>query len=386
MENIVERSGNFSGAKHPLVLRIHLKVVALGLLVAVQLLPNLAHANSTLAQPVRALLASTEMRRKLTVFDSRSLVVANEFARKLYWINDEEVLFLGYEVAPGASPGNDRELIDYRVSIWNVRTNTIRVLQDFGRDYPSTCFSDGHVLLRARTKDGVLRTYYGDTGAVELAAPDQKFHDLFCRPLDKVHPLPTWTQGRDIRWLQRIDAGFVDFGEISKSMKNAPLRLYKHGAKEEDGILLPLGSREVWKSFPYFAFKGAFFVESTYRLLPRPKGVPYPLYWLYQDGRLEQIVDLPWGPWRDNASSWPVPTKAGVAVVSLNANVRNARDLAHAGLYLVAHERVTKLLTTWIQATALSPNGCLLAFDSADHITEKVNVLKAIDLCQGGTK
>jgi hypothetical protein len=381
MENIVERSRNFSRARHPLVPRIHLKVVALGLLVAVQLLPNLVRADSTLAQPARALLASTEMKRKLTVFDSRSLVAANDFARKLYWISDVEVLFLGYEVAPGASPGNDRELIDYRVSIWNVRTNTIRILQDFGSDYPSTCFSDGHVLLRARSTDGVLRTYYGDTSAVKLAAPDQEFHDLFCRPLDKVHPLPTWTQGRDIRWLQKIDAGFVDFGEISKSMKNAPLRLYKHGAREKDGILLPLGSREVWKSFPYFAFKGAFFVESTYRRLPRPKGVPYPLYWLYQDGRLEQILDLPWGPWRSNASSWPMPTKAGIMIASHNANVRNAKDLAHAGLYLVGDGKVTRLLTAWIQATAVSPNGCRVAFDFANEMTEMRNTLKAIDVC-----
>lgn len=377
----MEGSRNFSRTKHLSVPGLHLKLTALGLVVAAQMLPMPAHADSHTVQSARASLASTDGKRKLTVFDSRSLVAANNFARKLYWISNEEVLFLGYEVVPGASQGSDRELVDYRVSIWNVRTNAIRILQDFGRDYPSTCFSDGHVLLRARTEDGVLRTYYGDTSAVELAAPDREFHDVFCRPLEKVHRLPKWTQGRDIRWLKRIDAGFVDFGEINKSMQNTPIRLYRHGASEKDGIVLPLGSREVWKTFPYFAFKGAFFVESTYRLLPRPKGVPYPLYWLYQDGRLEQIVDLPWGPWRNNASSWPVPTNAGVAVVSLNANVRNARDLAHAGLYLVAHGRVTKLLTTWIQATAVSPNGCLLAFDSAHRMTEKENVLKAIDLC-----
>ena len=338
------------------------------------------------AEPASARVLPTtiasEVRSEFAIVDSKAWVEADNLGKRIFWVSDEEVLFVGYGTLGRATEGHAAEIGDYQMSIWNVRSNAVRVLHEFAEGGPYPCFSEGHLLVRVRAQ-GQLQSYYGDKDSIRKMATNREFHEMFCRPVQDVPVLPRWTRERDVVWLQKVDAGFVDFGERAKGTEHGPVRFHRHGSSEREGILLPVGRRDIRRSFPYYAFKDAFFVESTYLHLPRPEGVPYPVYWLYRDGRLEKILDLPWGPWRSRGSSWPVPTKRGIVIISHNANPRNAADLRYAGLYLVTSGSVKKILTGWIQATAVSPNGCWLAFDVADRISRRANVLKAVDLCRG---
>jgi hypothetical protein len=355
-----------------------------GLLAVAATLPLWAQAGGVPAQRSRVVAQASEAKlaQRFRVWDSRAMITVRHSGKGMSWINDDEIMFVGIRIVSDPTVAHTGERVEYKLDIWNIRNGAIRTLREFGRQSIRPCFSDGHVLVWTRTKDGTHQSYYGDTNSISLAAPGKQFDGLFCRPVEQVPTLPVWTQGREIRWLERIDGGFLDFGEQRGAMENTAVRFYRHGASQHEGIQLPVGRREIATAIPYFAFKDAYFVASTYWQHPRPQGVPYPVYWLYADGRLERIVEIPWGPWRSRASSWTIPTNVGVLMVSHNFNVRNSRDLADAGLYLISGTSATRVLKAWIESVAVSPNGCKLAFDFADHVTQKVNTLRAIDLCK----
>lgn len=346
-------------------------------------------ATAAVGESQRSLLLSkqfvggTPTQPQYPIWDSKTTVRAPDSATPLFWISDEEVLFVAQRIVPDPTVPHSGEGVEYRVSIWSIPTGAIRTLYDAGRNRLRVCYSDGVVRIRVQKKDGTFDDLYGSPVKLAPREPGKTYHGILCRPEDQLAQLPAWTRGREIRLLPRIDAGFLDFGEERRAMENTPIQLYRPGAKQEEGQTLQLGRRDIENSIRYFSFKDAFFLASTYWQHPRPQGVPYPVYWLYMDGRVEQIVDIPWGPWRSRASSWPIPTKAGVAMVSHNFNVRNSRDLADAGLYLISGTSVTRVLKAWIEGTSVSPNGCRLAFDYAEYVTRKLNRLMVIDLCKG---
>lgn len=319
--------------------------------------------------------------RKYRILDSRSR--AHTFGAgdpQFFWINNDELLFLAIQVSPDASAQN-KERINYTVNRWDTRSGTISKGRDFGENSPRLCFYDGQVLYQFRRKDDSPEAYHGKLGGPERAV-DARDYSRFCRRVEESPKLPKWTGGREIRWLERINDGFVDFGDSQKWQENTRVRLYRHGAKQEEGIDLPFGRRDIAPRFPYYQFKDAFFVESHYWVHPRPKEIPYPVFWLHRDGRIEKIADVPWGPWRSRASFFVFPVRPGLVLYSHNA--RNEFDIAYAGLYLFNAGKVERIVAGWVVGTAVSPDGCKLAFTYAPTITRKDNVLQAMNLCVGG--
>lgn len=295
--------------------------------------------------------------------------------RDLYWTSNDEVIFVRVEAGAADAPHRT-----YSISVWNVRTNEIRTVLDLGRAAGSICFSAGHLLVGSYSKEEGRRSYFGSTRSLSPLPAGTKIDVASCRPRGQVPALPEWTKGRVIHRLERAEWGFLDFGDQQQILDNSPIKFYRVGAKPEEGIALPLRRRETGHLFRYFEFADAHYVESTYWQMPRPKGVPYPVYWIHRDGQVETIAEIPFGPWR-YAGSWTEPTRKGVVLASTNFNTRNERDVSHAGLYLVAGEKVTKLLSTWVNMTAVSPNGCRIAFDHAEQTTRRGNRLVAFDIC-----
>jgi hypothetical protein len=302
---------------------------------------------------------------------------------QFYWINNDELLFLAIHQSPDPS-ATKKEKLNYVVSRWHIQRGTVLQVRNFGESRPSICYYAGQVIYQFRRPDDSIEAYQGKLGDAERAV-DPNRYARFCQRLEDVPKLPAWTAGREIRWLQRIDAGFIDFGDEKKWQENTRVRFYRHGAQPETGVELPFGRRDIAPRFPYYEFRDAFFVESHYWVHPRPKEIPYPVFWLHRDGRIERIADIPWGPWRSAASFFPFPTRVGLVMASSNFNVRNSNDLAHAGIYLLSDGRVNKLLTAWIEGlgVAVSPNGCKIGFTYAPIVTRKNNILQAIDLCEG---
>jgi hypothetical protein len=320
---------------------------------------------------------------KYPVLDSLTRAHAGD--PQLFWINNDEVLFLAVRVFTDPESPN-KEGINYLVNRWNIRSGAVSKVRDFGGDRPKICYHDGQVLYQVRRRDDSFIGYHGKLGETERAVEPREFHASFCRRLKEIPSIPQWMKDREARRLERINDGFVDFGETKRWIENTPVRLYRYGEEREAGKQLPFGRREISYRFPYYEFKDAYFVVSQYWVHPRPKEIPYPVFWMYRDGRVEKIVDIPWGPWRSSASFRPFPTRAGVVMASSNFNVRDSTDLAHAGLYLLRNEGpVEKVLSAWIDGleVSVSPDGCMIAFTYARVVTRKNNVLQAMNLCSG---
>lgn len=319
---------------------------------------------------------------KYKMFESGVTVEAGRRgAGKLSWISRDEVLFVSQDVLSSRTQQNV-ERYGYKVTVWNTRTGTTQVIKNFAEDKPSICFNEGYLLIQVRRSDGTFEAQHGKLPSLSNVDPNRRYNRLLCRPMDELPRRPQWTEGREIRTLEKANAGFIDFGEEKKALENTPVVFYKSGAKHDQGVTLPFGRRDIVPRFLFYPFKGAFFVESDSHQRPRPKDVPYTVYWLNTQGQVEKITDIPWGPWR-NASVWTEPTKVGVLLISHAFNVRDSRDLKDAGVYLVTAGKVVRLSKAWVRATGVSPDGCKVAFDYAELVTDKHNVLRAIDLCKG---
>jgi len=330
--------------------------------------------------------AQTSITRELKfpTFDSSTIahtLGAND--PQFFWINNDELLFLAIRSSSDSIAPN-KERVLYAVSRWDTRTAKVSIVQDFSENLPRICFYDGYVLYQFRRKDNSIEAYHGKLGEPARSVDGKDYGQKFCRRIDETLKTPQWMEGREVRPLEQLNAGFVDFGDKQKWLENSPVRLYRFEEVQAGGILLPFGRREIEPRFPYFRFKDAFFVESTYPRVPRPKEIPYPVFWLYRDGRTEKIAEIPWGPWRERASLWIAPTSAGIVIGT--HNFRTETDLGHAGLYLQTPEGVGKVLTGWINGTVVSPDGCRIAYTYARVVTRKNNVLRAMNLCEGSRK
>jgi hypothetical protein len=344
-------------------------------------IPNVclsSEGNAFLAQFSRN---SGPVKSRFPILDSG--MAANTFGSvnpQFYWINNDELLFLAIRTSPDSSfPRKARYA--FSVSRWHTQTGSITTVREFGEIAPRLCFSEGHVLFSFRKKDDTLEGYQGRLGLEQPINPRRAYNNQFCQPMESTPALPKWTEGREIRLLEKMGAGFIDFGDTQKWLENTTVRLYKYGESALGGIQLPLGRREIKKHLPYYHFKEGFFVESDYYVETRPKDIPYPVYWLHLDGHVEKIADIPWGPWRSRSSFFVSPSKIGLLMGS--HNFVNEIDLGAAGIYLLRAGKVEKILTGWIQELVVSPDGCKVAFTFAPAVRLKNNVLKAINLCIG---
>jgi hypothetical protein len=363
--------------------RDSVRLIAVAFLAAVSLLSvNLAIAETSIWGSLKSLFGtrSDATRSKYQIYDSRTVAYTHgSNYSQFHWIDNDEIVFVAMHIVPDTSHPN-KEQVSYAIKRWNIQTGIVRLVRDFGRDRPRLCLSQGHVLISTRRQDDTFEVYHGLLGSEKADNPSRGYSYVFCRPVDQVPSLPAWTHEREIRWLERLGDGFVDFGDRRKVFEQTQLRLFRHGAKEHEGIGLPLYRRTVKPRFPHYAFQNAFFVESDWHVQPRPKDIPQPVYWLYADGRVEKIADVPWGPWR-TASLAIAPTKVGLVMAS--SNFQSTTDLGNAGLYLLKDGKVERILNGWIEglALAVSPDGCKAAFAFAPVVSMKQAILRVIDLC-----
>jgi hypothetical protein len=335
-----------------------------------------------------------------------SLPLAGEFAIKdsgtqaergtqIYWISNEEVLFGGPTGEMRRGDGVAEPIT--RVSVWNVRTNEVK---RYGELAGSLCYYEGYVVFWERdVATNRLWINYGKLGETvrqERGPAQGEFDPVTCRPIKELPERPDWTKGLALRWL-RPEHGLLVLGSGSgiDSMKNTRLS-YCPSVDKMRCVDLPLKRREA-NGFHWYDFQGAYFVWSEfffvdpshpaggYTRAPWPLDQPRPVWWLYPDGKVEVIL-LPPSPWRDGGSISFYPTLRGVFVQSHSLS---KTGLGNAGGYLVHREKITKLVEAYIENSAVSPDGCRIAYihDPYDVFPRKVRLqritLRAIELCRG---
>jgi hypothetical protein len=309
---------------------------------------------------------------------------------RIYWLNDEEVLFGGPTEETRVRKDGVAEPIN-RVSVWNIRTNQVR---RFGELAGSLCYHEGYVVFWERdVPTNRLWINYGKLGETtrqERGPAQGEFDPVTCRPIKELPPRPEWTQGLAIRWL-RPEHGLLVLGSAATTefMKNAPINYCAEGKKERC-IELPIKRRES-RGFEWVPFRGAYFVVSHYfqtdprnpsggfNLSPWPPETPMPVWWLYPDGRIEE-VKLPSGPWLQTIAA---PTAQGFTTINTYFTI------GQAGVYLIRGDKAERILEGFVEQQGVSPDGCSIAVNhdpkpletnarNNRHVT-----LKVIRLCQG---
>jgi hypothetical protein len=280
--------------------------------------------------------------------------------------------------------------------VWNTGTGDLKALGQIGG---GLCYRDGFIRYwRWRSQDGKLQResewLAGDFGSeviVESKVTDPKNLNWdTCKPYSELPPRPEWTKGLAVRWL-RPEHGLLVLGSAATSefMKNTPISYCPAGEKERC-VDTPLKRRES-RGFEWVPFKGAYFVIGDYfrvnprqpsggfNLSPWPQGLPMPVWWLYPDGRVEEIKLSP-GPWLRN---FVFPATVG------HLTIGEGPTRWEHSLYLVRGERGEPIIHGLFHSQAVSPDGCRIAINHDPRPLEtnarnyRHVTLKVIELCQG---
>ena len=247
-----------------------------------------------------------------------------------------------------------------RVTTWNVRTKDIK---RYARADAGLCYDRGNIAYRDM-ENATLRGWTSvgrHPDAVKREERAIRYEEyMTCLPYDALPPLPA--RGVEHVFVRlRPEHGVIDLGS-QRSMENTPVRLYRPEGSE--GIELPFKRREFQRgTIKFYPFRGAYFIVSSYfdpvlgyGTSPWPQGVPRPVWWLYPDGKVEQIV-IPPAIWMRGTI---VPTKAGLLAIS-NASFTLTGEPPFDGVYLIDGARGQGLLRGLLEASDVSSDGCNFA-------------------------
>jgi hypothetical protein len=282
----------------------------------------------------------------------------------LYWVSADEVLFIGPVDEYVIREDGFREHIK-RVTKWNVRTKAVT---RYGRVSGGLCYDRGNVsYYEVNFATNQRWSNYGRLdGVVAREERHIPFDSVTCLPSDQTPALPDWTKDR---WIKRLrpEHGFLDLGP-QREMKNTPIRLSRFDS--DVPIVLPIKRRDFLQiSVRFYPFRGAYFFESDYfetntkhpwggaNRGPWPRGLPRPVWWLFPDGKVEEIV-IPPAVWMAYKI---VPTKKAL-VATNNVFFTVTGEAPFDGVYVMdgkgGGERILRGVT---ESTTTSDDGCRLA-------------------------
>jgi hypothetical protein len=312
-------------------------------------------------------------------------VTASEYG-EIYWIGKNELLFqeTTNETRTRAIDGFRYRV--KRVTSWNLQTGEIKRFQALDAQF---CFHDGDVSsteVDYLTKDYKTKKYWVTHGklgnAVREEVDEAELSKYVCRKRDDLL-LPDWTKGKFV-WRLRPEDGFLVLGD-EKGDRNTPVTYHPKGLL--DGVTMPFKRREFY--FPeikFFSFKGAYFIvgdyfvpvpnhpDGGYNKSPWPSRISRPVWWLYPDGRVEEMK-VP-SVIRATSASFIFPAKTGIYIISPDYPYRD-------GLYAVTGDRVKWVLKGFIENYAVSPNGCEIAVSHNPNFTgtPERGTLKVVEVC-----
>lgn len=277
----------------------------------------------------------------------------------VFWISPDEVIFIG-PTDEQKVDGPSRQRLT-RVTTWDARTKNVRRLAaaDAG-----LCYDRGRIAYR-EIENWALRSWTSigrHPGTIPREERDIRYDEpMSCMPIDALPPLPVRSVEHDfVRLLP--EHGFIDLGQSTRWTENTAIHL-----QPPDGgrlVELPLKRREIQRgTIKFFAFKGAYFVESVYfdvargyETAPWPEGVPRAAWWLYPDGKVERMTIAP-AAW---ARGRIVPTRAGLLGMS-NAFSARGGAAASDGVYVISNGNARRVLRGSFGASAVSADGCAFA-------------------------
>lgn len=295
----------------------------------------------------------------------------------LNWLDNERIVFIGSK--PGETRvERGREFPRNDLFVWKIATGEILRHAELSNT-SGICVAPGYVRYHFE-RDGVPHVRFGEfgrTNEVELDIQAMKDGILTVGPVSCREYNPKLLKRRYGDWaLPLLEPG--EYLDRTSRHYAEPMRYFPEDGT--DPIPLPkIPNRDVISIPEYSTYLGKY----VFNELRRRSGPEFTqrLWVLDRQGKVDEIV-LPAGPWMAG-SVRGVPARGGWIVRSHALDL--GRGFGAAGVYLIEGNKVTRLMTGYPHALAVSPDGCKVATSIEVKRTEVARpTVWMIDLCAKG--
>jgi hypothetical protein len=312
--------------------------------------------------------------------------------KKLGWLDNERVIFHGYEVGKVGQPSPDdrHPLAETGLFIWDTTKDTVTKYWDIDGPVP-LCVFQGQVFFSKKIKEkaNTWLMVSGPVGKEEqrLVSDNVSVNGHSCRVSDRK---PSWMKEDKHRRLPLLEEhGYLDFGIpiwVDPTKKSEPIILHKPGSAKS--LELPLTSERVQFHSEFVEFAEVYLLKGEQRTSDAA-----PAWQLSPDGTLTKILEPRGRDWERIGWGGVHLTKKGLFLVGGRAGYDT---VGTAGAYLLVKDRPQRLFSGLVWNESVSPNGCKVAFVHVFHSqagAESAKALRAgrpgsrtlkmIDLCKG---
>lgn len=321
------------------------------------------------------------------VVDSGAWVHFGGAQERTFWLDNDRVIFVSTSsLKPGSGPN--------MLTIWTPTTGKI------GRSHRGEaikCVQKGVVAFNSRDEAGKFHLYRGTLDKLQdISSSDRNlwFDEYFdCNWTERTPlVLPYFQKLKDDNWLEIISRESVEpfaYGEA---------RYYE--SRGSTPVTLPVfADMEGNYKIKYNELRNAYFISP---------GKYYPddahyhsIWWLKRDGTVsEEPLPIPFSFVKSLPKTLPkghsqgaltfFPLKNGYLIHSGLGGTKSMTDIGLEGLYLLAENKIGKVLLGAIHGISISPDGCSVAFVHAKNTqeylsqTQPYRTVKSINFCNGG--
>jgi hypothetical protein len=326
--------------------------------------------------------------------ESRYPVLDSKFPAaeaKLGWLDNERVIFHGYEVGKVGQPSPDdgHPMAETGLFIWDTGKDTVTKYWDIDGPVP-LCVFRGQVFFskKLKGKENAWLVVSGPLGKEEqrTVSGGVSVNGHSCRVSDQK---PSWMKEDKHRRLRLLEEhGYLDFGIPSRAdpSKASPILLYQ--PNKEHGLQLPFTGEQVRLHAIYFEFANAYLLEGQ-----RETTYAGPIWLLKPDGTVTKVLEPTGKAWERMGWGHFNLTKKGLFLTGGRGDYASAGT---TGGYLLREGKPGRVIAGFVRNATVSPDGCRVAFvhvlhsqagaDSAKALREGkpgTRTLKMIDLCKG---
>ena len=294
---------------------------------------------------------------------------------KLGWIDNERVMFHGYEVGKVGQPSPDdgHPLAETGLFIWDTAKGTVTKYWDVDGPVP-LCVFQGQIFFTQKVKDkeNSWLAVTGGFGEEERKVVSHKLwiNGFSCR--ESAHK-PEWVkEDKRRRWRLLEEHGHLDFGESAPGdlAKASPILLYQPGKAQ--GIQLPFTGEQVRLHVTYSEFDNSYLLEG--RRITTDAGT---VWRLKPDGTVTKVLEPIRKPWERFGWDRFHLTKNGLF---LSGGRGSYATVGTSGGYLLASAQGTpsRLVAGTVRNEEVSPDGCKVAFVHVLHSQAGADSMKAL--------
>lgn len=300
----------------------------------------------------------------------------------LGWLDNEHVIFHGYEVGRVGKPSPDdgREFRETGLFIWDIPQNKVTKYWSIDSQV-GLCVFRGAVTFKQRAKPGqdTWNVVTGDLYGAQQRREEQKIwlNGTSCR-LNQDQPEWVVPDGHR-RWGLLEEHGYLDFGVpiwVDPSREAAPIVLYRPDSKKR--VELPLTGRQVQFNTMYVEFANVYLLKGEQRTSDA-----VPVWQLSPDGTMTKMLDPKGRDWERMGWGNVHLTKKGLFLVGGRAGYDT---VGTAGAYLLVDDHPQRLVSGLVWNESVSPDGCKVAFVHVLHSQAGADSFRALQAGKPGTR